>query len=87
LIPTITAAQIDRDINEHQVLGKIAEAFRDANLTPLQAIDVLAGGRAFSASVSPRCRDLPRDRVLVLEIVRRVTAVRADPGREPLACQ
>jgi hypothetical protein len=28
LMPTITAAQIDRDINEHQVLGKIAEAIR-----------------------------------------------------------
>lgn len=41
-MPTITAAQIDRDINEAQALVKIADAIRDANLTPTQSIDVLA---------------------------------------------
>jgi len=43
-MPTLisTEAQIDRDVNEAQVLVKIAEVIRDAKLTPLQAIDVLA---------------------------------------------
>jgi hypothetical protein len=42
--PTLisTQAQIDRDIAEAQALARIAEVLRDAKLTPVQAIDVLA---------------------------------------------
>lgn len=41
-MPTVTKAQLDREAREHTALGKIIAAIQEADLTPLQAIDVLA---------------------------------------------
>lgn len=42
-MPTVTKDQIDRDEREHKVRGQIMRAIKDVNLTPSQAMYVLAG--------------------------------------------